>query len=74
MFSNKYFFSEGSAVTVGDSGGGLVFNFEDGWYVKGIVSLGKAKPEGANFVVDISEYSLFTDVQFYLDWITMQLN
>lgn len=64
----------GSAVTVGDSGGGLVFNFEDGWYIKGIVSLGKGKSVGASLVVDISEYSLFTDVQAYLDWILQNIN
>lgn len=61
-------------MTIGDSGGGLVFDFEDGWYIKGIVSLGKGISMDGNLVVDISKFSLFTDVQSYIDWITPNLN
>lgn len=61
-------YRNGTSVCAGDSGGGLVIEKNNGWYLKGIVSLGVGSQEAAN-MCDISQFVLFTDVMKYINWI-----
>lgn len=55
-------------VCTGDSGGGLVFEYDRTWYLRGIVSNG---PAGFDSVIKCSpkDYVVFTDAAKYRDWI-----
>uniref|UniRef100_A0A182NPP7 Peptidase S1 domain-containing protein n=1 Tax=Anopheles dirus TaxID=7168 RepID=A0A182NPP7_9DIPT len=55
----------------GDSGGGLFFNFDDVWYIRGMVSFTKPR-EDAN-TCDLKQFTVFTDIAKYLDWIKMHM-
>ena len=51
----------------GDSGGGLFFEIGGVWYVRGIVSF--APNLDGVLKCDPTQYTVFTDVEKYLDWI-----
>lgn len=55
----------GSSVCDGDSGGGLCFERDDIWYLRGIVSV---SPENRG-TCDYNSYVGFTYVSRFLDWI-----
>uniref|UniRef100_A0A182N6R8 Peptidase S1 domain-containing protein n=1 Tax=Anopheles dirus TaxID=7168 RepID=A0A182N6R8_9DIPT len=61
----------GTGACNGDSGGGLFFNEGETWYIRGIVSF--TKPREDDTVCDPKEYTVFTDVAKYLDWIGQYL-
>lgn len=55
----------------GDSGGGMYFN-EDGLYrLRGIVSLTVSRSD--KNVCDPTQYVIFTDAARFLDWINEQI-
>lgn len=60
-------FRRGTTVCNGDSGGGMVFNQDSKWYLKGLVSITVAR-EGLK-VCDTNHYVIFTDVAEFLDWL-----
>ena len=62
----------GTSPCNGDSGGGMVFNRNGAWYLRGIVSLSVAK-EGYNFC-DPNHYAIFTDLSKFSDFIQLYLN
>jgi secreted trypsin-like serine protease len=64
-------FRNGTSVCNGDSGGGMVFNKNSKWYLRGIVSITVAK-EGLR-VCDTRHYVVFTDVAKYLDFVRKNL-
>ncbi|XP_012281729.1 modular serine protease [Orussus abietinus] len=55
----------GSALCEGDSGGGLCFEKDGLWYLRGIVSVSPVKDNDC----DPDAYSAFTDVSHFMDWI-----
>ncbi|ETN65604.1 coagulation factor XI [Anopheles darlingi] len=55
-------FRNGTTVCGGDSGGGMYFEIEGRWYVRGIVSFSGQNCQSADFAG-------FSDVAMYLDWI-----
>lgn len=57
----------GTSPCNGDSGGGMVFNRNSIWYLRGVVSLSVAK-EGLNFC-DPRYYVTFTDLAKFRDFI-----
>ncbi|KAH9640521.1 hypothetical protein HF086_001570 [Spodoptera exigua] len=56
----------GSACN-GDSGGGMVFEKDGAWYLRGVVSLSVAR-KGV-YRCDPNHYVIFTDVAKFLPWI-----
>lgn len=60
-------FRNGSNVCNGDSGGGMVFNQNGRWYLKGIVSVSVAIQN--HFLCDPDHYVVFGDVSKYKRWI-----
>nr|XP_046488012.1 uncharacterized protein LOC124221770 [Neodiprion pinetum] len=63
-------YTNGSAVCEGDSGGGLVFQKNDLWYVMGIVSVGLGVDiSNGERTCDKYSYSLYTKVSTYMSWI-----
>lgn len=60
-------FNNGSSVCNGDSGGGMVFKYNNKWYIRGIVSIGLALQN--HFTCDPNHYAVFTDVAKFIDWI-----
>ncbi|XP_049294231.1 transmembrane protease serine 9-like [Anopheles funestus] len=59
---------EGAIACSGDSGGGMFFEIEGKWFVRGIVSFTpRLTVDG---LCDASTYTAFTDVSKYMDWIT----
>ena len=52
----------GTTVCGGDSGGGMYFEIENRWYIRGIVSFSGQNCQSADFAG-------FSDVATYLDWI-----
>nr|XP_049699005.1 uncharacterized protein LOC110380739 [Helicoverpa armigera] len=58
--------SSGSACN-GDSGGGMVFQRGESWYLRGVVSLSVAKQ--GEYRCDPHHYVIFTDVAKLLPWI-----
>ncbi|KAL6262702.1 hypothetical protein P5V15_005494 [Pogonomyrmex californicus] len=63
-------YTNGSAVCDGDSGGGLVFQTNNLWYLRGIVSvsLGTIQQGGSSYC-DPNTYSLYTQVSSHISWI-----
>uniref|UniRef100_A0A182N966 Peptidase S1 domain-containing protein n=1 Tax=Anopheles dirus TaxID=7168 RepID=A0A182N966_9DIPT len=55
----------------GDSGGGLFFSFDEVWYIRGMVSF--TKPREDTTTCDLKQYTVFTDIAKYLDWIRSHL-
>ncbi|XP_046750344.1 uncharacterized protein LOC124413666 [Diprion similis] len=62
--------TNGSAVCLGDSGGGLVFEQNHLWYVLGIVSIGfGVDTSSGEWTCDKNSYSRYTKVSNYVTWI-----
>ncbi|XP_017795199.1 PREDICTED: suppressor of tumorigenicity 14 protein homolog [Habropoda laboriosa] len=55
----------GSSVCDGDSGGGLCFEMEGIWYLRGIVSVSPVKANRC----DYRSYTVFTSTGYFRDWI-----
>ncbi|XP_049298148.1 uncharacterized protein LOC125771509 isoform X2 [Anopheles funestus] len=63
---------QGVSACNGDSGGGLFFNVEGKWFVRGIVSF---IPFGIGTkLCDPTKYTAFTDVAKYMGWIELFVN
>ncbi|XP_053669159.1 serine protease easter-like [Anopheles marshallii] len=62
---------DGVSACNGDSGGGLFFNYNDVWFVRGVVSF--TKPRQNTLFCDTKEYTVFTDVAKYLSWIKQHM-
>uniref|UniRef100_A0A182N5Z8 Peptidase S1 domain-containing protein n=1 Tax=Anopheles dirus TaxID=7168 RepID=A0A182N5Z8_9DIPT len=56
----------------GDSGGGLFFEYPNGWYIRGIVSF--APNTQGEAICDPTQYAVYTDVAKYYEWIRETLN
>jgi len=60
----------GSSVCDGDSGGGLVFETNGQWYLRGIVSVSLGtSAETGDFNCNRNLYSLYTKVSNHMTWI-----
>lgn len=57
--------SNGTSICSGDSGGGLVFERNNKWFIRGLASLAPAGIRGC----DLTKFILFTDVVKHFDWI-----
>ncbi|KZC10211.1 Limulus clotting factor C, partial [Dufourea novaeangliae] len=63
-------YTNGSSVCDGDSGGGLVFQREYLWYLKGIVSVSLGtQVVGGSRQCDSTTYSLYTAISTHISWI-----
>lgn len=62
----------GNSVCNGDSGGGLVFAEGPRYYVRGIVSISAQRRN--LLLCDPNQYSVFTDVSKFLNWIRQQVS
>ncbi|XP_065346523.1 putative serine protease 45 [Cloeon dipterum] len=66
-------YNNGTTTCNGDSGGSLSVEKDGRWFIRGIVSFGMSKIvefEGKNTsLCHPNQYSLFTDVANYMDWI-----
>uniref|UniRef100_A0A182SDX2 Peptidase S1 domain-containing protein n=1 Tax=Anopheles maculatus TaxID=74869 RepID=A0A182SDX2_9DIPT len=62
---------DGVGACNGDSGGGLFFQYDDVWFIRGLVSF--TKPRQDALICDTREYTVFTDVAKYLRWIEQHL-
>ncbi|XP_072934206.1 uncharacterized protein [Epargyreus clarus] len=60
-----------TSVCNGDSGGGMVFNLQGSWYLRGLVSLSVARQN--EYRCDPTHYVVFTDLAKMLPWIQEQL-
>jgi secreted trypsin-like serine protease len=60
-------YKNGTSTCQGDSGGGIAFQFNGRWFLRGIVSFGPVR-KGTEFC-DPNNYSIFLDVAHYLEWI-----
>ncbi|XP_049298154.1 uncharacterized protein LOC125771511 [Anopheles funestus] len=63
---------QGVSACNGDSGGGLFFNVEGKWFVRGIVSFIPFR-RGTK-LCDPTKYTAFTDVAKYMGWIELFVN
>ncbi|KXJ83229.1 hypothetical protein RP20_CCG007567 [Aedes albopictus] len=61
-------YANGSAPCNGDSGGGLMVQQGDSWYLAGIVSFTKVRKAGSSLCLAES-YTAFTNVTAYWSWI-----
>lgn len=59
-------YGNGTGVCKGDSGGGLLVKYQGAYYLRGIVS---SSAYDHNRNCDVYQYSVFTDVLKYTDWI-----
>ena len=57
-----------SSPCPGDSGGGLYFNINEKWVIRGIVAIGKANPKNLLFC-NPEDFVVYTDVTKYFYWI-----
>ncbi|KAK0162566.1 hypothetical protein PV327_006334 [Microctonus hyperodae] len=63
-------YTNGTSVCDGDSGGGLAFNDQGLWYLRGIVSVGiGTKLSGGSRTCDSHLYSLYTKISSHITWI-----
>ncbi|CAB3376978.1 Hypothetical predicted protein [Cloeon dipterum] len=66
-------YTNGTSACVGDSGGGLSVEKGGRWFIRGIVSFGRARRVNFNgsvqTVCNPNSYSFFADVASYLNWI-----
>ncbi|KAM3963970.1 proclotting enzyme-like isoform 2-T2 [Aphomia sociella] len=60
-------YRNGASVCNGDSGGGMVFNYSDTWYLRGLVSLSVARNNERR--CDPKHYIVFTDLAKFLPWL-----
>lgn len=65
-------FMNGSSPCNGDSGGGMFFELDGTWYIRGIVSLSPIKKIENENECDPDHYILYTDVAQFIDWIKDQ--
>ncbi|CAK1589942.1 unnamed protein product [Parnassius mnemosyne] len=65
-------YRDGTSVCNGDSGGGMVFEINDSWYLRGLVSLSVARQN--EYRCDPSHYVVFTDLAKFLPWIRENIN
>ncbi|XP_055587089.1 serine protease easter-like [Uranotaenia lowii] len=65
--------TNGSAPCNGDSGGGLMMQRGDAWYVAGIVAFTKTR-SGTSNLCFAESYTAFTNVTAYWDWIEQVTN
>lgn len=61
-----------TSVCNGDSGGGMVFNMGEIWYLRGLVSLSVARQN--EYRCDPTHYVVFTDLAKFLTWIKQNVN
>ncbi|CAH2052767.1 unnamed protein product, partial [Iphiclides podalirius] len=75
-FTSQYTFCagyrDGTSVCNGDSGGGMVFEMNDAWYLRGLVSLSVARQN--EYRCDPTHYVVFTDLAKFLPWIRQNIN
>lgn len=64
-------FRNGTSAGPGDSGGGLFLEIGGKWFLRGIVSNGKADHAT---IIDTKNYVVFTDVAYYRMWIDLKLD
>ncbi|XP_055614359.1 venom protease-like, partial [Uranotaenia lowii] len=64
--------ADGNSVCNGDSGGGLVFEDNNRYYLRGIVSISATKRN--QLMCDPNRYSVFTDVSKFLRWIRFNMD
>uniref|UniRef100_A0A182MW57 Peptidase S1 domain-containing protein n=1 Tax=Anopheles culicifacies TaxID=139723 RepID=A0A182MW57_9DIPT len=62
---------DGVSACNGDSGGGMFFNYDGTWYIRGLVSF--TKPREDAYICNTKEYTVFTDVAKYLKWIEQHM-
>lgn len=55
----------GTSICEGDSGGGLVFQRNNSWFIRGIANLAGS----TEFGCDMTKFAFFTDVVAHFDWI-----
>lgn len=60
-------YRDGTSVCNGDSGGGMVFQSNGIWYLRGLVSLSVARQN--EYRCDPSHYVIFTDIAKLLPWV-----
>nr|XP_032528007.1 serine protease gd-like isoform X3 [Danaus plexippus plexippus] len=60
-------YRDGTSVCNGDSGGGMVFEMQGSWYLRGLVSLSVARQN--EYRCDPTHYVVFTDLAKFLSWI-----
>lgn len=58
-----------TSICRGDSGGGLVMQLNDLWYIRGIASVTPSARSSTLDVCDLSQFVLFTDVVQFASWI-----
>ncbi|XP_015174735.1 PREDICTED: limulus clotting factor C-like [Polistes dominula] len=63
-------YTNGTSVCDGDSGGGLVFNTRNLWYLRGIVSSGLGETlTGGSRHCNSHSYSVYTRISSHISWI-----
>lgn len=72
FYRKNVIFFVGSSTCDGDSGGGMYFDDNGTYRLRGIVSLAKTR-NGVEKYCDPHEYIVFTDAARYLDWIRNNL-
>ncbi|CAH0713519.1 unnamed protein product, partial [Brenthis ino] len=65
-------YRDGTSVCNGDSGGGMVFDMGNTWYLRGLVSLSVARQN--EYRCDPTHYVVFTDLAKFLPWIKQNIN
>lgn len=82
FFSRKFFFSFhleyfntnlGATACNGDSGGGMVFENDGVYQIRGIVSVSPVRSGERRDLCNVDEYVVFTDVAKYLQWIELNV-
>ncbi|XP_058123975.1 chymotrypsin-like elastase family member 1 [Anopheles ziemanni] len=69
VFADGMFCAKGNGevnACRGDSGGGIVYEIAGRWFVRGIVSF---IPQNSILSCDVSQYTVFTDVAIFREWI-----
>ncbi|XP_052865530.1 uncharacterized protein LOC128271893 [Anopheles cruzii] len=64
--------ADGNSVCNGDSGGGLVFDEGSRYYIRGIISISAQRRN--LLICDPNQYSVFTDVSKFRDWLRQQIS